>query len=177
MARTAVRTFRSRSPRRATDWQLAVLSVGRTGVPAGTKVLIASIGSAALSAIAPGTIVRTRGIITIDSDQQAASEDQVGGFGVGLVNEVARALGVTALPGPSTDALWDGWFVHQFIQERFLFVSGVGVAPNAGRRYIIDSKAMRKFESDEGLIIMAENSSSTNGMNIGVSLRFLVKAG
>ena len=42
---------------------------------------------------------------------------------------------------------------------------------------MIDSKAMRKFESDEGLVFMIENASSTNGFDAMLQLRFLVKAG
>ena len=45
------------------------------------------------------------------TNETAASENQLGAFGIALVNDVAAALGVTGIPGPATDALWDGWFV------------------------------------------------------------------
>ena len=165
-----------RGVKRATDWQLATLSSGYVTVAANSKVLIASIGSSALAGISPATIVRTRGMLSVASDQSAAPEAQIGGFGVGFVNEVARALGVTALPGPVNEALWDGWFVHQFFQQRFEELSQVGFDTTGAIQYVIDSKAMRKFESDEGLVFMVENNATT-GFQVALQLRLLVKAG
>ena len=40
----------------------------------------------------------------------------------------------------------------------------------------IDSKAMRRIEGDEGLIIMVENTGGF-GFNIALGARFLLKAG
>ena len=92
-----------------------------------------------------------------------------------LINETARALGVTAIPGPGTDSLYDGWFVHQFVMQKLIRASGVGFTE--GQVYEIDSKAMRKFEGDEGLVFMVENNSPTDGFDIIVGLRILIKAG
>jgi len=144
MARpSGIRTF-SRRVKRATDWQLGILAIGETSVPAAGKAVIASFSSATLAAIAPSTIIRTRGFFSIRSDQAAASELQIGAIGLGLVNEVARALGITALPGPLTDALWDGWFFHQFFSQSFIVADATGIADNAGAGsgYTIDSKAV-----------------------------------
>ena len=167
----------TRGPKRSTDWQLGSFPVGGTVIAAATKVLAIRFTAATLATIAPGTIVRVRGMVNVYSDQQAATEHQVGAFGMGLVNEVAGALGVTGLPGPSTDALWDGWFVHQFITQRFNFGDDTGLQPHMGTQYVIDSKSMRKFESDESLVFMVENTSSTQGFEIQAGFRILVKAG
>jgi len=167
----------TRGPRRQTDWAFALLAADGVAIPAASKVLLASIASSVLSTIAPATIVRTRGLLTIRSDQSIATELQLGAMGVAFVNEVARGLGVTALPGPSTEALWDGWFVHQFISQAYEFVSGVGTNPQYVTQYMVDSKAMRKFESDEGLVFMVENAHAATGFVATLQLRLLLKAG
>ena len=175
MARVVGRQMNARRTRRATDWSLGLIAAGKTSVAANSKVLVASLSEASLLPIAPATVVRTRGAVQISSDQSAADEDQIGSIGVAFVSEVARALGVTAIPGPSTETLWDGWFVHQFFQQRFLFASNTGEHLGL-RQYEIDSKAMRKFEGAQGLVFMCENTGSF-GFEIMWQMRFLVKAG
>ena len=171
------RFTRGRSgPKRLTEWSLGTFPVGVVLVGVNTKVLALSFSAADLSVQAPATIIRTRGVLWVRSDQDAAEELQLGAFGVGFVNETARALGVTAIPGPSTDALWDGWFVHQpIVQSSKRNVAGSGGM--SGIQYQIDSKAMRKFEGDEGLAIMVENTNNLNAFEIALFLRILVKAG
>ncbi len=173
------RTFVSsrRVSKRLTDWAFVVSSSGVTNIPLGSKVLAASLSAAQLAGAAPGTVIRTRGVLHVTSDTTGAGEVQTGAMGIGFVSETARALGVTAISGPDTDALWDGWFVHQFIEQRTLFSSAVGIDMAPGVQYIIDSKAMRKFDGSDGLVVMFENTSATFGYDVVLGLRFLVKAG
>ncbi len=179
MARFRRQNVGRAGPKRLTDWSLGVLSTGFVAIAAQTKVLLVSFSSAALAVDAPATIIHTRGIIAIASDQIVATEDQVGAFGIAFVNETARALGVTAIPGPGTDSLYDGWFVHQQFAQHFMFAAGTERAFDArgATQYVIDSKAMRKFESDEGMVVMLENTDANDGFLASVSLRFLIKAG
>jgi len=165
------------APKRSTDWFLGVSETGRSTVAAGSNAIVVAVPSSTLALIAPATVVRTYWTQFIESDQAGASEDMIGAFGAGFVNEVAFALGVTGLPGPATQSAWDGWFIHKFFQQRFVFVSGVGFESNGGKTYDIDSKAMRKFEGDEGLVFMLENSSASFGISVGTAIRMLVKAG
>ena len=171
---TAVR--RGPSKQRYVGWDLAAINTSMTVIAANTKAVLATFTTAALVNVGPGTIVRTRGIFSVSSDQAAASEVQIGAMGVGFVNSVAGTLGITALPGPSTEALWDGWFVHQFFSDRFEFQTAAGFESRTMDRYIIDSKAMRKFDQDQNMVIVVENAGN-RGIQVGVSLRFLVKAG
>ena len=165
--------FQGRGSRRLTEWVISSFPATVTNIPASSKVLLSSVAAAQLTALAPATIVRTRGVLMVSTDQTAALEFQLGSFGLGFVNEVARALGVTALPGPSTDALWDGWFVHQYFQQKH----DVAETGPAYAQYVIDSKAMRKFEGDEGLVFMVENTHATQGFEVALGLRILMKAG
>ncbi len=159
MARVGRRGSFVRGPRRLTDWAFGVQATGYTTVAAGSKVLLASIASTALLPIAPATVIRTRGYISVASDQSAGIEDVIGAFGMAFVNETARALGVTAIPGPASESLFDGWFVHQLFE--FKHISNTSSPQSMG--FEIDSKAMRKFDSDLGLVFMVENNSASNG--------------
>ena len=179
MANRIVRSsFAGRRSKRATDWAIGANSTGGITVPAASKVLLIGFSAATLAPQAPATIVRTRGVLTIFSDQGAAAENQIGAFGIALVNDTARALGPTAIPGPSSVSLWDGWFVFQEFHQNFTFGSAVGTQQGgAGMSYVLDSKAMRKFEGDQGLVVMIENGHATHGLAVMFGFRMLVKAG
>ena len=130
-----------------------------------------------MATLAPATIVRTRGQLGVGAAIRSSTQAQFGAFGICFVSEVARALGVTAIPGPATDALWDGWFVHQFFTQLLSVTTDVGISPDFFTQYVIDSKAMRKFDGDAtGLVIMLENTGA-NAFDTSLGLRFLLKAG
>ena len=124
----------------------------------------------------PFTVVRTHLELQIQSDQTAASELQLGAIGLCVVSDQAVGIGVTAVPTPVTDADSDLWFLHQWIMSSFLFASGVGLEEPNTRRYSIDSKAMRKVNDDEQVIIVAElNGAISSGFNIEVAGRLMIK--
>ena len=102
------------------------------------------------------TIRRTRGIITVRSDNTAALEFQVGAFGLVVVNDLAAGVGASAIPGPVTDASDDGWFVWQPIAQ----ASWTGISGAAeGHVYEFDSKAMRRVEQGFQVAVMVEQTS------------------
>ena len=102
----------------------------------------------------------------------------MGAFGLAFVTRVAQTLGVTGLPSPVTDANWDGWFVHQFFNQRFTISTAVGTVNSAfGDGFEVDSKAMRKFDGEDGLVMVAENANASHGFIIAPLIRFLIKAG
>ncbi len=172
MAHRIVRTQRGGTVRRMSDW-FFIAPGHNTLAGAASAVVVASLNAAGLAA-RPFTIVRTHMELTIESDQTAASERQIAAIGMAIVSDQASAIGVTAVPTPSTDAGSDLWFAHQWMFNEFLFVSGVGVHPNAGAKYSIDSKAMRKVNADEDVLVIAENSLA-GGSVIGAAGRFLIK--
>ena len=174
MANQFRRTLRP-GVKRATDWSLAISSVAYAAVAGNSKVAVGIFSVAQLAAISPGTLIRSRGRFAIATDNPGVAEDQIGAVGFTFVNAIAGALGVTAIPGPGTDPLWDGWFFHQFFSQRNLVLSAIGV-PNLTQGYDIDSKAMRKFDGDHNLAIMVENTGST-GFVASIQARFLIKNG
>ena len=92
--------------------------------------------------------------------------------------EVGRNLpvsvGITAIPHPATDAAWGGWLVHQWIQQRFDFITGAGIVSQSLTNIEIDSKGARKVDEDERLVVVFENTTS-QGFSVAASFRFLSK--
>jgi len=132
--------------------------------------------AAGLEPESPATIVRTRLELSIKPTTTASDTNMVGAFGVAFVNTVAATLGITALPGPAAECAWGGWFVWQPIVTSFQVTTDVGFQGQIDRKYTIDSKAMRKFESDQALVMMIENNTAVAWL-FAVAGRLLVKAG
>ena len=86
-------------------------SIGIVTVAA-NALLIALISNAALLDLAPYTVVRTRGLLTIWSDQVAVAESPQGIFGMIVVKDTAAQIGSTALPDPLNE-VDDDWYVYQ----------------------------------------------------------------
>jgi len=131
--------------------------------------------STAEKAKRPFTVLRTRIELNFRSDQTGALETQLGAFGLCVVTDQAVGIGVSAVPTPATDIESDAWFVHQVLLNEFLFITGAGIAENAGRRYVIDSKAKRKVNDDEQVIIVAENLGAGGGQVLSIGGRILIQ--
>ena len=166
--------FRQRmvSSGRKTFW-LAGTHVRQSLSSADVAVLITGLNAAAL-ALRPFTIVRTRGILYIRSDQTAASENQVLSYGEIVVTDQAVAIGVTAVPTPATDS-GSSFHVYENMIGRFEFVSGVGFEGNEGQTLLFDSKAMRKVEEGQDLIAVAEADGISDGITLTSFSRTLIK--
>ena len=98
----------------------------------------------------PFTVLRTRLIVHIESDQAIAAEANDGAFGYIVVTDTASSLGITAIPTPLLNPEAD-WFVFQPLSFNFLHLSSVGFEGNSGVQYIVDSKAMRKVGPDDDI--------------------------
>ena len=131
--------------------------------------------NAAALALRPFTIVRTRFQIMVTSDQVIASEDQGGALGMAVVSDQATAIGVSAVPTPITDMGSDLWFVHQQYHTAFTLVSGVGFDGRSGQVVDIDSKAMRKVDIGQDVVIVAESDTPSSGYDFTVGGRMLIK--
>jgi len=165
--------LRGGSMRRETEWgELSTVEASLTGAP--TAVLASSLSAAAL-ALRPFTIVRVRGIMHIRSDQIAASETYGGDLGMAVVSDQAVAIGVTAVPTPLTDKASDLFFVYEQLFSRFQVGSGAGtgVPQDSGVWKPFDSKAMRKVNGDQDVIVSLENEIA--GTVLTFSGRFLIK--
>jgi len=104
------------------------------------------------------TVIRTRGLFAVKTDQVISTENQMGAVGIGIVSEQAATVGITAVPHPDTDSGWNGWLWHSYYASSFTFGSSVGFTSPTLFHIEIDSKAMRKVGDNERLVVVVENS-------------------
>ena len=165
--------LRSGGPKRESMW-ISISEAVNTITAASTAVLSASLNAAALN-LRPFTVVRTRGILAVRSDQSAATESQHYAFALAIVSEQASAIGVTAVPTPMTDRGSDLFFVYEEMVSQYLLESLVGFDTQTGWVHRFDSKAMRKVNDDQDMIIVKETSSVSSGVIALSAGRFLIK--
>jgi len=142
--------------------------------PSAAGAAILNVTGGGLLALRPWTIVRARGIMFIESDQSAASEQQSMTIGHCVVSDQAVAIGITAVPTPNTDGDSDLWYVYQSLMT----AQGAGtVDSQLGIAVEYDSRAMRKVEDGAQLIVVAEsdNAALTDGLNLRHRGRILIK--
>jgi len=158
--------------RRETRW-IGSTAV-RTGLGAASTAAILQTYSATILALMPFTIVRTRGLLMVTSDQQAATEVFDIGYGHAVVSAQATAIGVTAVPTPVADDDSDLWFLYERVANLFDFTTGTGYRLTGIERQL-DSKAMRKCEDGNDFIVAAETSALSNGATVFSYVRQLIK--
>ena len=183
MARSRGFQFRimTRSQKRKTSWALGPTTDGVQAVTATSKVAW-TFASVALS---DGlTIVRTRGeFLAFLTAASGAAEGFQGALGIAKFTDQAVAIGPTALPGPLTDVDWDGWLYHRLLSVYSGdAIVAAGAANEAGQggqsgvRIEIDSKAMRKVNTNEFLVAVMEFTlEGTATLRTVGEVRFLVK--
>ncbi len=158
-----------RGERRLTAWG-SITSTTYITIPASSKVLLGSLSAAALALSVPGTLVRVRGSISVGSDQGAALEEQIGAVGLGIVQETARVAGVASLPDPVTEADAELWNTIIGFNQKALNSDGTST-----KTYPFESKAMRKVEDAEALVVVGVNNHATHGLVVALYARFLFK--
>ena len=151
MARRLPRGF-VRPPARTKIWIGA--GVGEQTAATAVQTLIGTY-SAGVLGLRPFTILRTRILFTVISDQSGADEGVSGAYAEIVVKETATTVGITALPGPLTEVDAD-FYLYQGFTARFEFSSAAGFESNGGAQYLIDSKAMRKVGHQDDLAAQVE---------------------
>ena len=161
---------RSEGMRRQTRWlELPTVESTLGGAPTAVLALVLTTAEKALR---PFTIVRTRGIIHIRSDQAAASETYGADLGIAVVTDQAVAVGITAVPTPLTDKGSDAWFVYEQLFSHLSVRSDIGQLKE-GAFTTFDSKAMRKVDDGFDVAVVQENEIA--GVVMTISGRMLVK--
>jgi len=166
--RTATRRPIGRGQRAPTTWARTVDTV-YTLLPAVSKVLLTTVvlNNPGISE----TVRRTRGLVSIRSDQNAAVEPQLGAFGAVVVSDLAIAAGAGSIPGPVTEAQDDGWFLWVPFNQTSTKSLTAGALHSV--QYEFDSKAMRRVEQGFGVAFMVENASSVFGLEMSFSISVL----
>jgi len=173
------RTIRSPSrfvrsgARRQTRWLASADRTGYDSIASGAVTLIESFSQATLNDFIPFTIVRTIGLISYNSDQQAASERPFGAVGMAVVSENARAAGVGSLPTPLLDENDDLWFVYAAMASPMQFADATGFIAG-GDTFRFESRAMRKVVEGQSIVVVHEQGA-TVGANFLIKYRILIK--
>ncbi len=157
--------------RRGTFWGRSPPDTAVTSLAAATAVL----DSSSVPGGAGETIIRTRGQIIVGSDQAAGPEAWVGAVGFAVASDQAVAVGVGSLPTPYTDQDSDLWFVHQYFGGKFQFLDATGFDAAQYQVFSFDSKAMRKIEQGQTLIVVVENGAATTGIQYWLQFATLFK--
>ncbi len=118
-------------------------------------------------------MLRVVGLISVASNQIAATQSQIGAMGMIVVTDIALAAGAASIPGPVTDAADDGWFVFVPISQEFGFSTAASWQANFAIQYHFDSKAKRVVSDGQSIAVMAENAHATHGFNIVTAFRML----
>jgi len=142
---------------------------------AGSSAVLVSLLTTEELAFRPFTILRTRGLFHISSDQTVATERYICSMGLAVVSEQAAAIGISAIPTPETDMSSDLWFVYESLTSEFIFKSGVGVEGTNGILKHWDSKGMRKVEDGEQVVVVLEAPGTSFGVNVVTQFRMLIR--
>ncbi len=166
------RTFvRGGVARRETQW-ISIPAAFDTLAASAAAVLSSSLNAVAL-ALRPFTVVRTHLNLLVISDQGGASEFYIGNVGFAVVSDQAVAIGISAVPTPATDLGSDLWFLHSSWMGQFERGDTTGFKEDAGKD--IDSKAMRKVNADQDIVIVKEAGIGSSGCIVGTVGRMLIK--
>ena len=123
------------------------------------------------------TVVRLRGMFELVLEAATNPGDGFdGAIGIGIVSAPAFTIGVTAVPTPLTEIEWEGWMYHQFFSLHSPAAVQASVSAALFVREMIDSKAMRKFSSDEVIYAAAEFiEHGTASISVRLGTRLLLK--
>ena len=163
----------ARGPKRLTNWGLGPGGAASTSFSSSSASIIGS----GVTFGAAGTIVRLRGLVAgLLTSSTSAGDGFFGAFGVGIASSAAFAAGIASLPTPVTEAGWDGWMYHTWLQAHEGSPDGPGDA--GAFRVEVDSKVMRRVSEDMTLYAAAEfTEGGTAAMLLFFDSRLLVKEG
>ncbi len=163
-------------PRRATTWLGSLAAPAELGLNPATVLLNQSFTGTQTETLGPFTITRTIGSLYVASDQVAADESALIGIGFSVVSEQARAAGAASVPAPFRDEDDEHFFVYGTTLASMDVAGTVdGFQQSGFRRMDFDSKAQRKVESGDAIVIVLENASATARAVFYLKFRMLIK--
>jgi len=161
--------------RRSFNWVGGVATAfGVQAIAAGASTLVASMDTRVLSHVAPFTVMRVRGLLSVTSDQVGGDEIPHGAFGIAVVNGEAFDAGVGSVPTPFTESFDDRWLYHTYWAAPVAVIAGQSVSQRQ-EHHIIDGKAMRKMEFGDVMVCVIENGSNSQGAQFIINFRTGIK--
>ena len=158
--------FQRTSVRHRSSWEPGPETSGN-GASQAISVGGGSLAGTAVQATVDGlTLIRTRGELLIYLRLATASDHGFhGAFGIAKATTAAIVAGAASVPTPITEEGWDGWLYHWYFST---FAAGPIAMATAAQetaqnhstvaavRIEVDSKAMRKWDIDEGIYAAIE---------------------
>ena len=150
--RSGYGSSRRGTARRLTSWGAGPGSQSSLGVSASSNSFLGA--GLVITSDEEVTIVRIRGLFRVLLTAATAVGDGFfGAVGIGIVATSAFDAGISSVPTPVTEVSWEGWLWHSFFGVHRSLGDG---APSESTDLVIDSKAMRKQNSDEVLYAAVE---------------------
>ena len=166
------------SGRRDVLWVDTFLFMEHTGI-ADSKSTGSMSATVNPSALGRATVIRIRGSWWGLLDPAAAQD--VAEYGIGILKASTDAItaGVASFPGPISDPDADWMWVHYDIFASGDATAQDGSVNNQSKGGTLDTKAMRRFGTNENLIVVAEAVSrgGTPPMLGGLVARVLIQEG
>ncbi len=167
------RRFRARATFVRSPGQKVWVGAGVTATTiVGSSATLFSTLNAAALLLRPFTILRSRILISIRSDQVATSEFAAGVYAKQVVTESAAAAGVASVPTGISESNAD-FYVYQPLFHWFSIFTAVATNAPGDSQYMIDSKAMRKVKADDDIATTIE-LRTTPGAIVATEGRTLV---
>ena len=149
-------------PRRAqSQYQWANLVPVVDALPAASTKLL--IGGFVAGGDFDLTFERLYGFVTLQSDQNGASESQRAAVGAIVVTADAFVAGAASIPGPDVDDEAD-WLMHRYIINTHTFGSAASFISPTGTSMVIDNKARRRLPANSLVAIMLESAATSSGL-------------
>jgi len=168
-ARSVVRTVK-----RPTFWEGAQGSAVLLTATVATAPLVSE---ATLENVPSPTLIRIHGEVFMHVTARTAAGDAAV-IGLGIMGQSSRSIGVgvTAMPTPNTD-IGSPWIMNRrvVVDSNVAPPNGTDIGGNV--RVLIDNKSMRKFDLNQGLQLMLENTALAGTITISIAwaFRFLFK--
>jgi len=118
----------------------------------------------------PETLVRTRGLLLVQSDQVAAREEAMGALGMAVVRVTAAAIGVTAIPAPIDEISDDVWYLW----EPWVCAQNAAGTTAGIWKFPFDSKAQRKLVDGDAMVAVVQNADDAFGVEYELVFRQLL---
>ena len=174
MARRPVGRTLVRTTKRPTFWEGSNFTFS---LASGTVSVITAVTEAIIENSPNPTLIRIHGDIAINVTARTAADDAaLISMGMIAQSSAAIAAGVGSMPTPFTD-IGSPWLWHRQVVLRSNAAPPNGVDLLGNRAITVDNKSMRKFDLNQGLVLVVQNTVQTGTLTVNISggLRLLFK--
>ena len=174
MARRSVGRTLVRTTKRPTFWEGAQ---GDLSLATGTVAFATVISEATLENVPSPTLVRIHGEV-IGHVTVIGAAGAAGVLSMGIMPQSARSIaaGVGGMPTPGGN-IGSPWIWHRQVCLDVPVDASDDAGITQNFRLVVDNKSMRKFELNQGCVIVFQNTALTSTFTVSITFafRFLLK--